>query len=199
VKYGVTPRAVGAEHMEELQQTLMYDDCFLPPYRRAVSEAALAAELSCDDAVAGDILNLRSGADRNHAVYGDGDQGFTMGVGSSVEYHMEEPTEAARVRIVFDSDLDRVTLPGDAIERGHGTRANVLPDSPEMTMPKTLVKVFALEIETENGWEGVIFEEKNLRRTVTAVIGRPVTGIRLTVMETWGGTDAAHLFSFDFE
>ncbi len=198
LKYGTTPRGVYEKHLDELQQTLMYDDCFLPRLRRRVSDAALSAELSCDDAQGGDILNLRSGADRNNATYGDGDQGFTMGVGASVEYHMEAPCEVSRVRIVFDSDLNRVTLPGDAVERTHGMRANVKPDSPVMTMPQTLTKVYSLEVETEAGWEGVIFEERNLRRMVTAAVGRAVTGIRLTVMETWGAP-VVHLFSFDFE
>jgi len=197
-KYGVTPRGVYESHLSELKETLMYDDCFLPYNRRTVSEAALEAELSCDDAAGGDILNLRSGIDRNNHTYGEGEQGFTMNPGASVEYHMEEPVEVSRVRVVFDSDLNRVTLPGDAIERGHGTRACVKPDSPVMCMPKTLAKVYSLEIETENGWEGVIFETENIRRLITISVCRPITGIRLTVMETWGA-ETVHIMSFDFE
>ena len=197
-KYETSPRGVYESHIEELKQTLMYDDCFLPYNKRTVSEAALAAELSCDDALSGDILNLRSGIDRNHVLYGEGDQGFTMGVGASVEYHMEQPTEVSRVRVVFDSDLNRITLPGDRVERTHSMRASVKPDSPKMAMPTTLAKVYSLEVETENGWEGVLFETENLRRLVTAPICRAVTGIRLTVMETWG-MDEVHILSFDFE
>ena len=111
---------------------------------------------------------------------------------------MDEATEVSRVRVVFDSDLDRVTLPGDRVEQQHSMRANVKPDSPVMTMPKTLAKVFALEVETENGWEGIIFETENLRRLITLPICRPVTGIRLTVMETWGAENV-HIMSLDFE
>ncbi len=173
-KYAATPRQVGASHMEELAETLRYDDCFLPYSRREVSEDALNAELGCDDALAGDILNLRTGIDRCHYTYGEGDQGFTMRVGASVEYHMDAPVDVTRVRIVFDSD---------AAGRG---------------MPASLAKVFALEVETQNGWEGVLFENENARRLVTAAICRPVTGIRLTVMETWGA-DGVHLLGFDFE
>lgn len=197
-RHGATPRGVYESHLEELQQTLLYDDCFLPRFRRRVSDAALAAELECDDAVSGDILNLRSGIDRNNHTWGEGDQGFTMSVGASVEYHMESPTEVSRMRIVFDSDLNRVTLPGDGVEQYHGMRSNVKPDSPVMAMPKTLAKVFSLEVETESGWEGVIFENENIRRLVTVPVGRAVTGIRLSVMETWGA-DSVHIMSFDFE
>ena len=121
-----------------------------------------------------------------------------MGIGASVEYHMDIPTEVSRVRVVFDSDLDRVTLPGDKCERTHNMRASVKPDSPVMCMPKTLAKVFSIEVETEAGWEGVIFETENLRRLVSVPICRAVTGIRLTVMETWGAQDV-HIMSFDFE
>jgi len=197
-KYGTTPRGVYENHLRELQETLMYDDCFLPGFSRTVSDAALSAELSCDDAVAGDILNLRNGIDRNNHTYGEGEQGFTMGVGASVEYHMDKAVEVSRVRVVFDSDLDRVTLPGDRCEQQHSMRASVKPDSPVMTMPKTLAKVYSLEVETENGWEGVIFETENLRRLITLPVCRSVTGIRLTVMETWGAENV-HIMSFDFE
>ena len=198
VKYGTSPRGVYEEHLEELQQTLMYDDCFLPYCRRTVSDTCLAAELSCDDAVSGDILNLRNGYDRTHVLYGEGDQGFTMSVGAAVEYHMEQPTDVSRVRIVFDSDLNRDTLPGDQCERTHLMRGNTKDDSPVMAMPATLAKVFSLEVETESGWEGILFENENIRRLITAAVCRPVTGIRLTVMDTWGADDV-HVMSFDFE
>lgn len=198
LKYKTSPRGVYEAHIGELQQTLLYDDCFLPGVRREVSDDALNAVLECDDAVCGDILNLRSGIDRNNATWGEGDQGFTMHVGASVEYHMAELTPVSRVRVVFDSDLNRDTLPGDSTERTHGTRACTKPDSPVMTMPQTLAKVYALEVETESGWEGILFETENIRRLITAPICRDVTGIRLTVMETWGAENV-HILSFDFE
>lgn len=179
VKYGETAVGVVEHHREEWQQTLLYDDCFLPYCHRMVSEAALQAQLSCDDTISGDILNLRSGIDRNNAVWGEGDQGFTMGIGASVEYTMEEPVEVSRVRVVFDSDLSRNGGASDA-------------------PPKTLAKVFAIEIETEDGWDGLLFDTENVRRLITLPVCRAVTGIRLTVMETWGAPDV-HMLSFDFE
>ncbi len=168
VKYGASPAEVGRAHMTELQETLLYDDAFLPHVRRTVSEDALAAQLSCDDTVSGDILNLRTGIDRNSAIYGAGDQGFTAALGATVEYHMDEGALVTRARIVFDAD-------GAA-----------------------LAKVYALEIEADGEWEGILFENENKRRLVTAAICRPITGIRLTVMETWGAENV-HLFAFDFE
>ena len=167
-KYGVLPCEVFADHMDELTQTLLYDGAFLPHIRRTVSEAARTAELSCDDAVSGDILNLRTGIDTNSPLYGEGDQGFTMAKGATVEYHMDEAVDVTRARIVFDAD-------GDA-----------------------LAKVYALEIEADGAWEGILFENENRRRLVTAAICRPITGIRLTVMETWGAQNV-HIFAFDFE
>ncbi len=167
-KHGALPCEVFADHMDELTQTLLYDGAFLPHIRRTVSEAARTAELSCDDAVSGDILNLRTGIDGNSPLYGEGDQGFTMAAGASVEYHMDEPVDVSRARIVFDAD-------GDA-----------------------LAKVYALEIEADGEWEGILFENENRHRLVTAAICRPITGIRLTVMQTWGAENV-HIFAFDFE
>ena len=110
---------------------------------------------------------------------------------------MDVPSAVEWVRIVFDSDLDRVTLPGDNCERIHSMRASVKPDSPVMCMPKTLAKVFTVEVETEEGWTTVANEQTNLRRLVSLPIGRAVTAIRLSVAETWGAEDV-RVMSFDF-
>lgn len=170
-KYGVLPLEFSDAQEAALRQELLYDDCFLAGCVRELSDAPLWAELSCDDAVSGDILNLRNGTDRNHAVFGAGDQGFTMHRGATIEYHMDEPTEVSRIRIVFDADGENAAA---------------------------LSKVFYLEIETDGDWHGVLFENENVRRLVSAAVCRPVTGIRLTVMDTWGAENV-HLFSFDFE
>ncbi|MBQ3125712.1 MAG: FAD-dependent oxidoreductase [Clostridia bacterium] len=197
IKYGTSPRGVYDSHLHELQQTLMDDDCFLPYRRREISAAARGAALNCTAPLDGDIENLRNGIDRNNHTYGEAEQGFTMAVGAAVEYRMDEPAAVSRVRIVFDSDLDRVTLPGDNCERVHSMRASVKPDSPVMCMPKTLAKAFTVEVETDEGWLTVLAEQKNLRRLVSLPIGRSVRGIRLSVTETWGAEDV-RVMSFDF-
>ncbi len=177
-KYAITPGEVLEKHFPEFLETLQYDDCFLPGRERTVSDQALSALLSCDDAVSGDILLLRSGTDRSHESYGEGEREFTMNPGAAIEYQTDAPVDVTRVRIVFDSDLNR--------------------DADTPGMPGTLAKVFALEAETEAGWEGILFENENRRRLVTAAVCRPVTGIRLTVLESWGG-GPVRLLSFDFE
>ncbi len=177
-KHGVTPAGVYASHLLELLETLQYDDCFLPYRARTVSEGARDALLSCDDTVSGDILHLRSGLDRSHPTYGEGDQGFVVNPGGALEYQMDTPALVTRVRIVFDSDLDR---PADSA-----------------LMPPSLGRAFALEVESEGEWEGVLFETDNSRRLLTASICRPVTGIRLSLLSTWGEA-TVRLFSFDFE
>ena len=196
-KYGVSPNGVYTDHLGELQEILMYNDCFLPYKERTVSPLCKAAALTADGE--GCAENLRNGRDRNNRLYGDAEQGYTLRLGGTVEYRLAKPQAIHRVRFIFDSDLDRTTMPGDSVERSHTTRANVMPESPVMHMPRTLIKEYRLIGLDENGGEvELLHETYNKRRFVSLTIDRRLTGLRFIPLATWG-VPQAHLFSFDFD
>ena len=197
-KYGCTPRQAREEHIDEIQQTLMYDDCFLPYIKYRVSDITLGAELLAEEQ-SDDLSNLRNGIDRNNHTYGEGEQGAFIKLGSFVKYRLNEAEYVESVRIIFDSDLDRLTLPGDDCERTHTMRANVKPDSPVMHMPLTLVKDFRLEIEEESGDITVLDFKDNIKRFTDIGIGRKIRSASLVPVSLWDGkTDGkAHIFSFE--
>ena len=199
-KNNLTPNGVYLKKMDELQQKLMDQDCFLPGFRRRVSHAAQNAVLSCPGVKAEDLDRLRNGIDRNNLIYGDAEMGCFVPHGAEIRYTFRKPIRVERVRITFDSDLDRLTLPGDTIERTHITRANILPDSPGMRLPTTLVKTFELWGETEEGKVVLLTHQTNNRKRTTHIpIVRKLQAIRLVPIETWyEKTDGIHLFSFDF-
>ena len=199
IRNRLTPDGVYAEKIDELQQTLMDQDCFLPGFCRRVSPLARNAELTCDGVSGAELNRLRNGIDRNNPVCGEGEMGCTVPAGASIRYRFREATEVNRVRVTFDSDLDRLTLPGDRIERTHITRANTLPDSPSTRLPTTLVKSFEVWGEAEDGREILLAREtENRLRTVHIDVSARLRAVRLVPLQTWyEQTGRIHLFSFD--
>lgn len=53
--------------------------------------------------------------------------------------------------LVFDSDLNRESLPGEEVEQSRPTRCSTLLDSPQMHMPSPLCRSFTLTAETDEG------------------------------------------------
>ncbi len=199
VRDGLTPHGVYENRLGELQEMLMYNDCFLPGFRRNPDAKALAASLAAKG-VTGEIENLRNGIDRNNHTYGDAEQGCFVRAGEKIVYSMERNIRINEVRITFDSDLNRLTLPGDKNERNHVTRANTLPDSPTTHLPKTLVREYEVGLILDGGKEEVIrHEENNRKRTVIIPVNREARGVYLRPVSRWLSDDETiHIFSFEF-
>ncbi len=196
-EYGLSPRGVYREKLRELQNRLMKNGCFLPYNRRDVADFIQTAALpaGCE--------NLRNGIDRNNHTYGEADMGAMVPLHENVGYTFRAPTTVKSVHIAFDSDLDRATIPVDPCERRHSMRANITPDSPTMTMPKTLVKAYAVLGKAENGELVTLWSDtNNIRQCVNIAVNRTLTGLYLRVEQLWesdGQETAAHIFSFDAE
>ncbi|NLE38531.1 MAG: FAD-dependent oxidoreductase, partial [Pirellulaceae bacterium] len=98
---GLTPREVGQRAIAQLQQTLLEDDCYLPGYRREISALTRIATLTASE---GDPEPLRNGIDRPGC---DAFNGWSGSPGSWLQYTLPHPQRLGRVRLVFDSDLNR--------------------------------------------------------------------------------------------
>ena len=198
-KYSCSPREARENHIDEIQQTLMWDDCFLPYIKRRVSDLSLNAELISDDPDT-DTELLRNGIDRNNHTYGDSEQGAFVTLGKSAVYTLPEPAFVSDIRIIFDSDLDRLSLPGDSVERTHTTRASVKPDSPVMHVPFTLVKDYLIRILEEDGKSVTELKfSDNIKRFAEIKVGRKLKAVSLVPLSLWGGDDGAKARIFSFE
>jgi len=190
---GASPHDVYLKNLVELQRTLMNDDCFLPYFKRSISEVCKNATLS------GGSDTLRSGEDRPSSVYGTTECGALIENGKAVEYKLSGD-RVGEVHIVFDSDLNRLSLGiEDPVERIHVTRANVRLDSPQVFVPKTLCKSFRLTAVTDKGEELLLSEDNNIKRAYHVALNKNVNAIRLEMLENWGGSDKTNLVSFDFD
>lgn len=188
--FACTPDEVYRRHLDELKQTLLYNDCMLPYNSRILSDLTQNASLLSGSN--GDVDALRDGNDREN--------GFLCGKGDYIEYSFEKPEYVREARIVFDSDLDRITLPGDAVERGHSMRANIKPDSPVMHMPKTLCRSFSVETAGEDsGSTEYISVTDNRKRLVLIPVNKKITSVRLITQSDWGEGDKINVFAFDLK
>ncbi len=191
-KESIPPHGVYENHLDELQDMLMEADCFLPGLRRKISQICRNAALSGPE-------SLRDGADREHALYNNVGRTPRIANGQAVSYRLPQPAFVQSVRMVFDSDLNRLTLPGTRTEQTHVTRAVTLLDSPVMHMPKTLCKAFVLEGVTPEGETVCLYsDEENCRRAITVPVERQLSGLSLKLLSNWGNTEETPLISFDF-
>lgn len=175
---GLTPREVCREHIGDIQQTLLQDDCWLPGRKRRIPELSLRAKLSAD---CGDPEVLRSGIDR--AFNGQSNR-WDCRTGSFAEYDFGSPAEIRKIRLIFDSDLNRPHL---------NMVSNYWKDSEVFNPPKTLVKSFHLE-----GDGKVIYScAENHQRLMTIPVSCRVSTLRLCIDSLRDETGG--VFAFDVE
>ena len=192
VRHGETPHGVYLGHLKELQQALLCADCFLPHFKREISPFCRAENLHGGDA------SLCNGEDRANRIYGNERAGVAVQNGQTVRYELPNPTHISAVHVVFDSDLDRLTLPGDRPEQTHATRCNIRLDSPDTCLPATLCRAFCLKVYGDEGEKTILTVKDNRHRAYDIPVGARVRAVALTVTDNWGGTEKTNILSFDF-
>ena len=188
-KYGISPRGVN-KYVEELQQILLFNDCYLPGIDRKVSSLSVSGSLSGVK----DCEFLRNGKDRNLP---NEQNRVEFSCGESAMYSFDEPVEVKAVKIVFDSDLRRTTFNMHDCEKHHSMRCNILDDSPVMHMPKTLVKSYSLELTLSDGSKKLIQEKENKKRNVLIFVKEKLRNLKLTVYENWSEQKTSGVFTFE--
>ena len=200
-EFSLTPDGVYENKMNLLQQRLMENGCFLPHFRRDIAEVCQNAVLTCDGDVPRNLENLRNGIDRNNHTYGEEDFRVSLSLGKAVTYSFAQPTRLSTVHLQFDTDLDRVTLPGAPIERQRSTLSNRTQNTATVCLPKTLVKGYSLTATTKSGETVIIAEtDRNLLGCVNYEMpDDEIVSISFVPKSTWGDEKTAvDVFSFDF-
>lgn len=193
IRESLTPHEVYKERIGELQNILMRNDCFLPYVERS------RADLCMQTPVENGADSLKDGRDRPNRIYNTTTCGCSVKNGVPVAYRFAEQEKISRIHVVFDSDLERETLPGDRCEQTHSIRCNTRLDSPmNFSLPATLCRSFRLDVLTEAGRETVAEVSENARRAYDFSIDKAVQAIELTILDNYGETETTNLFSFDF-
>lgn len=188
-KNALTPHDVYLHKIEEVQDLLMKEDCFLPSKTREISRVCKAAKLS------GASDSIRDGHDRVHSRYGN--KADEIVKGTPIAYTFAE-TEIHSVHITFESDLNRETLDGHWCERRRSMRAVRRLDSPQLHMPKTLCKEFEL-IGKRNGESISLLQVKeNRKRSYHISINAIFDELVLIPKSAWSENKDIPVISFDF-
>jgi hypothetical protein len=161
------------------------------PLARKASTLTAGARLSASK---GNAEILRNGIDR--PVDG-ADNGLSLALGQYAEYTLEKPAYLSRVRLVFDSDLNRDTQSEGSLYRRPMYAAYYL-NIGATHVPKTMTKAFRLTLTLAGGISQIIDVVDNHQRLVYEDIGAEVSSIRFEPLATWGSPEA-HVFSFEIE
>lgn len=191
VRLGCSPDEIYMKHLSLLQDTLLWNDCLLPHHPRRAAGLTKRARILYNGREDPAAECLRDGNDRENVL--------SCAPGDTVEYAFDAPAAIGEIRIVFDSDLNRVTLPGDGCERKHMTRCNLLPDAPVMRLPSTLCKGFTVSLRSADGSEKTLLtEDANARRLVRIPCREQnVTAVILRVRSVNSGGEKAGVFSME--
>ncbi len=182
-RYNTTPAGVYEKHLAQLQQLLQYDDAWLPFRARPVCALTKAASLSGDF---DDPEALRDGYDRPES-----DDSIDHGAtGSCLTLRLPEAAYVEKIRLIFDSDLNLETLTMAEQSLNRPMFHNKQLSMETSWVPKTLVRSFAVELETAEGMELVTVEETH-QRLVYVPVKKAVTAVTLKFPK------ASHVFSVD--
>lgn len=203
VKYGMSIRQLAAEKIEELQDTLMEDDCFLPGIRRKISPLCTTKTLEADW---GDASVLLNGTERK--IWGN-DNGYWSMCNRAITYHFVEKKHISDFRLIVDSDLDREYTEGNP--RVLNISATLFRrmdyNYTSFGFPKCMLKAFRVEALDDAGdWKIVYETDRNHQRMIREKLDLDTTAIRLIPMKTYFseelgaaayGSAQAHIFSFE--
>ncbi|MBE5783930.1 MAG: FAD-dependent oxidoreductase, partial [Clostridiales bacterium] len=186
---GCDPKGVD---VKKLQAALMEDDCFLPGFKRPIAALTRNARITAGGE---NISALLDGVDRDRP---EENHHWTGQKGDTIRLDLAAPSIVQDIRLVFDSDLDRKTLPELEVKLPRGMLANRHLNREPSYPPKTLIRHFILEGTFANGHTEILAEESNnyqrLRRY--AVHREGLTAVTFVPLETWGAENF-HLFSFE--
>jgi hypothetical protein len=177
-----SPRHVGQEKIQTIQQLLMEDDAYLPWHTRRISELTRTAAFSASE---GKPEPLRNGIDR---PVEDVDNGWTGSIGASVQYTFEEAKRVRKLRFIFDSDLNR---PGETMFFHYPLEIE------PVGVPQTLIRSFRVEALNEAGnWQVIARQDNNHQRLVCIACDVRARSLRFIPESTWGAVQA-HMFAWD--
>ena len=202
IKYGISPREVCKTKINEVQEILMENDCFLPGFRRTPSKLTKEATLTAEY---GDASALLNGIDRR--IWGN-DNGYYGKTNKSITYTLNEEKLVSGVRLVFDSDLDREYTDGnpDALHTSSTLFYLRSYNNTTFGFPKCLIKSYIIEALDQLGnWNILIKVTDNHQRFVKHELNIKTKAVRFTPLSTYHGerktqdygSSTAHLFNFE--
>lgn len=186
VRHHCTPRALGESHLQELQQALIRDDCYLPGIVRTDPDdlarfATVTAGSERKGFSAGNIVN---GVNRSTERYSNCWRSVSLSErDATIRLRWEQARELNEIRVIFDPDLSCEL----AISLSSKKQAQQLP-----TLPPVLVKSYELFAERDGMpvWS-VSVSENASRLAIHSLPEVWADALVLKIKETYGADFAA--------
>jgi FAD dependent oxidoreductase len=180
IKKNILPSGISKNLVDDLQQSLLNQDCYLPGVTQKFSDINTSIELS---ATSGSAQPLLDGTNR---PVGNDPHCWEGRLGDSLEYRWSQQQKISHLTLIFDSDLST------SIAFSH----LYYPEKRITEVPPQLVKDFQIEILDDNGeWQLFRSIEGNYQRFVTLAVNKQTTGIRAIFKTTWGA-EKVRLYAF---
>lgn len=180
VCHGALPRDVN-ERIDDLQQMLLHDDCYLPGIPQRFEPVTMSAELTASQ---GDPAPLRDGTNR---PVGDDMHAWSCKIGDWVAYTFPKARYVREATAIVDSALDK-----NIVFSHYG-------DYGQLTVPPpVLPNAFRLEGLRNGKWKTLQQVTDNHQRLVRLPVNETVEAVRFTLDGTWGG-DASRIYAFYLE
>ncbi len=161
-------------NIEDLQQELMKDDCYIPRFNKNLSELTKRADYSHEI--------LRNGKERGEKNI------CILKHGEAAEISFEKAETVERLRLIFDSDFNRDY---------HNMPCCYPLKETRYKLPKTLITEFEIIITDENG-NSMVMSFNNHQRFVRIPIGKKVKSIKFVPIKT-NGCEDYRIFSLEVE
>ena len=186
-RYGCTPREIG-EHMDELQQRLLRDDCYIPGFaNHDEKDKARLASVTASGCTAGnEPEKVISGVSRTVGAESNCWEAVIGPEGASVSLDFGGATELSEIRLTFDPNLSREIMP--SLTRNVRERQ-------VKGMPDELVKDYRVQLY--DGEKKVFSQDvtDNYQRLNRIILPETVNCTRLTVtVFAAHGIDRARIF-----
>jgi hypothetical protein len=185
VRYACTPREIVA-HMNELQQTLLKDDCHIPGYKNEDPfDLARTAQVSATSFVSGcepeNVINgvARQSGNAKNCWESDG----ISASGEEIILKLPEKKTLRQLRITFDPNLSI----GIAPSISKNTKDSQIKGMPPELVKRYIIKVFNEFEQTYLSEVMENYQRLNIHDFPEAICG---DCIRITVLETYGYPNA---------
>jgi hypothetical protein len=178
VRLGCDPAGIG-EHIDQLQQSLLAADCYLPGVKQRFGPLTTAAALETS---AGDAEAVRDGVNR---PVGGERHAWRHNVGDSVTMRLPAPAEVAQLTLIVDSALHR------DVQMSYHNR----PQDHLHALPPELPRTFHVEVQAGGQWQSLHRAENSRRRMLRIAIHRRIEAVRYTLDATWQPCDGTNLYA----
>ena len=182
VKKSITPRKLGADYINDLQEQLLIGDSFIPnrPANDNKDLARTANLILASSTSSGDVKLLLDGISRDEVSKIHHWQ--SNGLNAEVQLEWEKSVDLASVVLKCDTNLQRLIMMHKNPEKYKNQVQAVPPE---------LMKTLSCEARINGKWVEVASVENNLTRLVQFNFPQvKATAVRVKLKETWGAKNA---------